>query len=134
MQIRTRLFDNVMTLKTFLSTITSIMPFNIMQKFCKHHFLLSWILQTAKMRQLAIQKLFYYWFTLARGKYFIKLCKSSSLKLGFHHCLTWENVRLFLRDILLTWVNQMETCYFAKFISWDNIILNSKCFDSNIMR
>ena len=33
-----KLFSNIVILKTFLSTISSIIHFFIKQKFCKHHF------------------------------------------------------------------------------------------------
>ena len=37
-------------------------------------------------------------------KYFVKLCNTCSLKLGFHYGLTLDNMRSFLWDILLTQV------------------------------
>ena len=37
-QVNTKLFSNVMILKTFLSTISNIAHFFTKQKFCKHHF------------------------------------------------------------------------------------------------
>ena len=57
---RTKLLDNVIILKTFLSTISFIIQFFIKQRFRKHHFLQGRKQQNDETRQLTIQGFIYY--------------------------------------------------------------------------
>ena len=73
MEISTKLFGNVVTLKTFLSTITSIIHVFIQQKFCINYFLWGRKYQTAKTRQLITQTFIYYLIYSGPRKVFHKI-------------------------------------------------------------
>ena len=59
-RISTKLFNNIIILKTFLLTISFIIQFFIEQRFCKYHLLRSQKQQNYKMRLLTMQAFVYY--------------------------------------------------------------------------
>ena len=75
----TKLFHNVIILKTLLSTISFIIQFFIKQKFCKDHFLQSQKQQNDKTRQLPIQAFIYYLIYSGVRKAFCKIMQHKEM-------------------------------------------------------
>ena len=73
--MNTKLFDNVIILKTILWTTSSIIHFSVEQKFCKHHFLGILKLRTAK-KNSGVRKVFR---KIMQQKYFKEIYLSCAM-------------------------------------------------------